>query len=92
MARDGYNATRVVTTAATQIVSDPASVTALLKTGAAAAVLDLHNGTATSAATRVASLSVPANDSMELSIPIRCGNGVKVKLSVNSAEAFIYVE
>ncbi|MDR7528637.1 MAG: hypothetical protein QN130_12250 [Armatimonadota bacterium] len=40
----------------------------------------------------MAALSAAASGADELSVPVRCPDGVRVKLSVGSAEAFIYVE
>lgn len=87
-----FNVVRVATSAATQVTTAPAAVTARLVAGAAAARLDIHNGQTTSASSRVAALSAAASGADELSVPVRCPDGVRVKLSVGSAEAFIYVE
>lgn len=86
----GFNTTRVVTTAATQITSGPTYVVARLAAGAAACQLDIHNGTTTSAASRVAVLQTGSDSIDELGVPLRCPDGVKVLLSVSTAEAFIY--
>ncbi len=90
----GFNPTRVATSAATLITANPCIVTARLF-GGAAATLTLHNSASvTSAATTISKLSVAAaNGTDEMGIPVRCDNGVKVKLSTiaSGTEAYIYI-
>jgi hypothetical protein len=86
----GFNTTRHTTTAATTITSTPSYVCARLIAGAAAAKMRVFNGS-TAATAQVAILSCSAaNTADELSVPIRCPDGVRVLMSVNTATAFIY--
>ena len=87
----GFNVTRLTTTAATTVTTDPSYVCARLTAGAATAKLRIFNGS-TAAAAQVAILSCSAaNTADELSVPLRCPAGVRVLMSVNTATAFIFV-
>lgn len=84
----GFNVTRIATTADVTVTTSPAYVVARLSAGAAAAVMSIFNGT-TNVANKVAELSAGANLSDETAFPIRCKNGVRVQMSVVSAEGFV---
>lgn len=86
----GFNATRCVTTADTTITTAPAYVCArLVANSTAAATLHVCNGN-TAAASRIATLSAVTRAADEMGVPVRCPDGVKVQLSTNTAQAFIY--
>jgi hypothetical protein len=85
----GFTSTRLTTTAATLITASPAYVCARIQ-GTAAGKLRIFNGT-TAAANQVAILTASAaNVADELSVPVRCPDGVRVLMSVNTSTAFIY--
>ena len=87
----GFNTTRLTTTAATTITTSPCYVAARLVAGAAAAKMRIFNGS-TAAASQVSILSCSAaNTADETGVPIRCPDGVRVLMSVNTSTAFIYI-
>lgn len=90
-----FRSTKLTTAAASQVVTGYAVVTArLVNTATGARTLTIHDGTVTSAATMVSELVTPASAGGldEMSVPIRCQTGVKVKLNVLAGcNAFIFV-
>ena len=88
----GYQSFQVTTTVATQIKTAGANyVCAQLAAAGAAVTLTVHNGLVTSAATQVFKLEAAINSTDRLELPIRCPDGVKVKLSANTGIASIFV-
>jgi hypothetical protein len=93
----GFTATRIVTSVATTVKTGVGAhyvVARLYNASASAVNMSIHNGADTSAATRVAWLYAPATSLDELGVPIRCPDGVKVKMSAytaDSIEGFVYV-
>ena len=90
----GFNPIKVSTTAKTVCGTAGAShyMTARLVANATAGVMQIFNSNnGTAAATLVASLKAAINSADELGAPIRCGDGVTVKISVNTCTGFIYL-
>ena len=90
----GFNPIRVATTAKTVCGTAGAShyMTARLVANATAGVMQIFNSNnGTAPATLIASLKAAINSADELGAPIRCGDGVTVKISVNTATGFVYL-
>lgn len=90
----GFNPTLCTTTATQLVHTGPCYVAARLVAGAAAAkarIYDTNAATPTAASAVSILTASAANTADETGVPIRCQLGVAIKMSVNTATAFIYV-
>ena len=85
----GFKVTRVATSAATQIAAASANYVVARLYATTACIATIHNhASATTAASKVATLAVAAGGIDEMGFPVRCDDGVRVKCS---AVAELYV-